>query len=292
MIRKFGTAAVCAAALMAAAPGASAQGFLGQIVDSVCGQCGAGAALDDVHDGIKDAVPIYGDVMDGADHLNREAQVETLGPLLSEAMRHSRDDARNAGTSPIPHDVRQMLLAYYPAWILDGVEYRVGQGHELSVQANSFRFGDARAVALLDTIIFSDNSQLSDFWLWAHEIAHIQQYKTMGTLDFAKRYVRDYSAIEAEADQMADRAVAAYQSAGSWPNAGFPTTGYPSSGGRGSRGGDSYPNNAPPMPQPQPMMQFGNICRIGMYYQFVEPAPVGQACYAPSFNAWGMISSW
>ena len=289
MIRKIGAAAVCAAALVAATPGASAQGLLGQIVDTVCGQCGAGDALDDAHDGIKDAVPIYGDVMDGADHVAREAQVETLGPLLSEAMRHSRDDARNAGTSPIPYDVRQFLLAYYPAWILDGVEYRVGQGHELSVQANSFRFGDARGVALLDTIIFSDASQLSDLWLWAHEIAHIQQYKQMGTLDFAKRYVRDYSAIEAEADQMADRAMAAYNSGGSYPNAG-----YPSSGGRSSRGGDSYSNNAPPIytPQPQPMIQFGNICRIGMYYQPVAPAPVGQACYAPAFNAWGMISSW
>lgn len=295
MIRNIGTAAVCAAALLAAAPGASAQGLLGQIVDTVCGQCGAGAALDDVHDGIKDAVPIYGDTMDGIDHLGREAQVESLGPLLSEAMRHSRDDARRAGTSPIPFEVRQFLLAYYPAWVIDGVEFRVGQGHELSVQANSFRFGDARAVALLDTVIFSDNSQLSDMWLWAHEIAHIQQYKQWGTLDFAKRYVRDYASVETEADRMADQAVAAYNAGGV-----YPSPGYPSPGSRGGRGdaNNSYPNNAPPIytpapqPQIQPMIQYGNICRIGYYYQFVQPAPLGQSCYAPSFNAWGMISNW
>ena len=84
--------------------------------------------------------------------------------------------------------------------LLNRVTYRVGQGHELSVQANSMRFGDARAVALIDTIVFASSwdAENNDV-LWAHEMKHVEQYHSWGLSDFAKRYVRNWQAVENDA---------------------------------------------------------------------------------------------
>ena len=92
-------------------------------------------------------------------------------------------------------------MGFYPASLLDNVRYRVGQGHELSVQANSIRFGDAVAVALIDTIVFADQwDAQNNVVLWAHELRHIDQYRRWGLTDFGKRYVRSYRRVEEEAE--------------------------------------------------------------------------------------------
>lgn len=174
--------------------GAFAGGLLGDIIEGVCGNCGAGKALDKVHKDLGKPLDVPGRVL-------RETVVESAGPLLGQAIRHSRDDARSAGVRPIPPRVKARLSQYFPAQLLDGVTYRVGRGHELSVQANSIRFGDARAVALIDTIVFASQRDAEDDKLWAHEIAHVQQYRNWGLTNFGKRYVRDYRAVENDANR-------------------------------------------------------------------------------------------
>lgn len=180
---------------------ATAQGFLGEIVDTICGQCGAGEVLDDLHDDL-------GNPLDFPAHVLRESVVETAGPLLGEAIRHSRNDARAAGTSGIPPNIYSALALYFNRNLLDQVQFRVGQGNDLSVQANSIRFGDAQAVALMDTIVFANWNETSNLWLWAHEVAHLDQVARWGLTDFGKRYVRDYGAVENEADRIANEAYA------------------------------------------------------------------------------------
>jgi hypothetical protein len=142
------------------------------------------------------------DIIDIAQRLGTEAAVETLGLALSGAMKLSRDNARSAGTQPVPQHLRPALARLFPNDLLDRVRYRIGQGNDLSVQANSIRFGDAGGVALIDTVVFASADGANDDELWAHELAHIQQYQRWGTTDFAKRYVRDYQAVEDEANEV------------------------------------------------------------------------------------------
>lgn len=173
---------------------AGAQGIIGGAVEMFCGNCGLGKDLDKLHKDI-------GNPLDLPGHLSRESTVEVVGPLLAVAILASRNDARNAGTMPIPSNIRQQLERFYPADILNPIQYRVGQGHELSVQANSFRFGDAAAIALIDTIVFLSASDAeNNDELWAHEVKHVEQYRRWGLEVFAKKYVRDHQSVEDEAN--------------------------------------------------------------------------------------------
>jgi hypothetical protein len=60
-------------------------------------------------------------------------------------------------------------------------------------------------VSLGDVIVFRDAALAADPVIWAHELAHVQQYDRWGTLQFAKRYVRDHHAVELEAWEIAAR---------------------------------------------------------------------------------------
>ena len=170
-----------------------AEGYFAHLIEKLCGNCGAGRELDEAHKRM-------GSPLDSESGLSREAVVATLAPLLADAIRQSRDDARDAGTLPMPASIREKLLRVYPFSLLEGVRYRVHDGDPLSVQGASFRFGDANAVTLIDTVIFSSatNAEQSAV-IWAHEIKHVEQYRRWGLADFAARYVRDWEAVEKEA---------------------------------------------------------------------------------------------
>jgi Domain of unknown function (DUF4157) len=126
--------------------------------------------------------------------------VEIAATTLANALVASRDAAWQAGTKPIPPEIRAKLLAWYPADLLDSIEYRVGVAQDGSVQALSMRYSDATAVTAIDTIIFHDAWDAAhNVALWGHEVKHVQQFQRWGLLGFARRYVRDHDAVEAEA---------------------------------------------------------------------------------------------
>ena len=50
--------------------------------------------------------------------------------------------------------------------------------------------------------------------MWAHELAHVEQYRRMGVDGFAAAYITDWRAIEREATRRADRVTAAIRQAG------------------------------------------------------------------------------
>ncbi len=177
----------------------SAGGILGDAINAVAP--GVGTKLDEAHAKVKEALPPYKKIEEGASNAVRETSVQSAAPVLEEWIRKSRDDAIKAGVKPIPPDIKRQLQGFFPEALLNKVRYRVGQGNELSLQANSFRFGDAAAITLGDVVVFkSSKDALTAHVLWAHEMTHVQQYEKWGIRDFSIRYLRNWHDVEDEAE--------------------------------------------------------------------------------------------
>ncbi|CAB3699415.1 eCIS core domain-containing protein [Achromobacter kerstersii] len=185
----------------------SAGGLLGDIINHVAP--GAGTALDQVHAGIKDNLPLYKDVEEGGSKVVNEGLTQATAPLLQEAIARSRDDALRSGVSPIPPAIRQNLSGYIPDHILNIARFRVGGGGDLSIQVNAIRYGDAAAITLDYVIVFANqNDAFFNPVLWAHELTHVQQYQDWGLRDFAIRYVRNHNSVETVAYEAEQRYMA------------------------------------------------------------------------------------
>lgn len=129
-----------------------------------------------------------------------ETGIEIAAASLANALVASRDAAWEQGTEPMPPQIRDALLAWYPADLLDSIEYRVGVAEDGSVQSLAMRYGEATAVTAIDTIIFRNAGDArTDIALWGHEVKHVEQFRTWGLMEFSRRYVRDNAAVEAEA---------------------------------------------------------------------------------------------
>lgn len=129
-----------------------------------------------------------------------ETGVEIAATALANALVASRDAAWEQGTQPIPPQIREALLHWYPADLLDSVEYRIGAAEGASLQSLSMRYSDATAVTAIDTIIFDDaRDAQNNVALWGHEMKHVEQFRNWGLMKFARRYVRDHEAVEREA---------------------------------------------------------------------------------------------
>jgi hypothetical protein len=140
-----------------------------------------------------------------------ETGIEIAAATLANALVASRDAAWAQGTRPMPPPIREALLTWYPADLLDSIEYRVGVAEEATVQSLAMRFGDATAVTAIDTIIFHDTWDAEhNVSLWAHEVKHVEQFQRWGLMEFARRYVRDHVAVEDEAYAIGDVAKALY----------------------------------------------------------------------------------
>lgn len=134
----------------------------------------------------------------------KEFYAQANAPTLEAWIRKSRDDHVRAGVEPIPATIRAKLKNYYPESLLDHARYRVGITGDLSLPNSVFKIGGMAAIVLDHVIVFSDHQQaLNDDYLWAHEMAHVQQYRDWGITNFAIRYTRDYDAVEAEAAMQA-----------------------------------------------------------------------------------------
>lgn len=136
--------------------------------------------------------------------LDPQAMIETgldiAAASLANALILSRDAAWAEGTRPMPPRIRQALLSWYPADLLDSIEYRVGIAEDSTLQSLAIRYGEANAVTLIDTIVFADPQEAeSDIALWAHEVKHVEQVRRWGLMGFAQAYVRDHQSVEAEA---------------------------------------------------------------------------------------------
>lgn len=172
-----------------------AGGLLGDLINNVAP--GVGTALDDAHRQVKNAVPPYKAIEEGATHVVNEAFVQSGAPALIELIARSRDDALRNGVDAIPPDIRANLTGFIPGNILNAVRYRVGGGGDLTLQVNAIRYGEAAAITLDYVVVFKEqNDALYNPTLWAHELTHVGQYQSWGIHDFAVRYLRSYADVE------------------------------------------------------------------------------------------------
>ncbi len=134
----------------------------------------------------------------------RQQAESYAAPLLRDAILRSRQEALVAGTQPIPPAIRARLRGYYRDDLLDRVRWRAGGGSEQSLQLNVIQYGDRAAITLNEVVVFAREADArGDAALWAHELWHVQQFTSWGVDDFAVRYVRDFRAVESEAEKAA-----------------------------------------------------------------------------------------
>jgi hypothetical protein len=198
---------LAAAVQFSGLPAALAGGLLGDAINVIAP--GVGTRLDDVHREIKNNIPPYKAIEEGASHAVNESLVQSGAPVLQELIARSRDDALAQGVSPVPTNIRANLSGFIPDNILDLTRYRVRGGGDLSLQVNSLRYGEAQAIALDYVVVFKDaQDALYNPVLWAHELTHIMQYQRWGIGDFARRYLRSHGAVEQEAYEAETRYMA------------------------------------------------------------------------------------
>jgi hypothetical protein len=120
----------------------------------------------------------------------------------------SRDTAATGDVQPIPLNIRAQLEPYYDLRVLDAARYKVGDDVELNAAHTMLQNPDINAVTLVDIIVFrSADDALNNVALWAHELQHVKQYQEWGAHEFATRYTRDYSAVEAPAYEIQTRVI-------------------------------------------------------------------------------------
>ncbi|MER9965061.1 DUF4157 domain-containing protein [Mesorhizobium sp. M0045] len=131
------------------------------------------------------------------------------GPTLEVWLRRSRNDAIH-GSRPIPKDVRQAMKGWYSGALMNGVGYKIGQGGELNLAHGSLTYGDAKAITLIDVIVFKNADIAKDMSIWAHELHHVSQFNDWGLHSFAVQYARSVNSVENPAYEVQARYAAAY----------------------------------------------------------------------------------
>lgn len=132
---------------------------------------------------------------------------QAAAPAIASSIRYSRAEALDAGVQPAPADIRRELAPYFGEALMDDVQWTLA-GRRLSLGSilASWYFDEA-AVTLQDVLVFSSPHASRNLWLWAHELAHVEQYRRWGVDGFARRYAADWAGIERDATRRADAVI-------------------------------------------------------------------------------------
>jgi hypothetical protein len=139
-------------------------------------------------------------------HLPQDATQFFLNPVggtLATAIRQAKALARQ-DCQPVPAEIIKSLAAFLPSSLFQGVCWNVyGQRFSIdSVLLSDFNVG---AVTLEDVVVFKDYNNASNPALWAHEMIHVQQYRSLGVETFAHLYTSgSANALEGEAYSFQD----------------------------------------------------------------------------------------
>lgn len=133
---------------------------------------------------------------------------KAAAPAIAASVRYSRAEALNSGVEPPPADIRRELAPYFGDELLDEVRWTLaGNRVSLGSVLASWYFDEA-AVTLRDVLVFSSHQASRNLWLWAHELAHVEQYRRWGVHGFCTRYAADWVGIERAASRRADQVIA------------------------------------------------------------------------------------
>lgn len=142
----------------------------------------------------------------GAQILRQQNPLEVTAAPLAAAIVAARE-RHITNARPLPDDVRQGLAPFFPPETLDRARYAIGKVEitlpNLIGQGSRVFQGEHYAVVVDDVIVF--NAEPPSFqegkWWWGHEVAHVDQYRTLGVDRFAFEYLRDLgNGIEADAN--------------------------------------------------------------------------------------------
>lgn len=148
----------------------------------------------------------------GSERLVRRSSRLT-GPVLAQAIRHAEAQAARAGARPVPEAMTKILTPYFAPELLTSVRWTIGTGRVDLGTLLTEKYMDEGAVALNRQVVFSSERLTRNVWIWAHELAHVEQYRRMGVNRFAAAYIRDWQAIEREATDRANAVTAAIRKA-------------------------------------------------------------------------------
>jgi hypothetical protein len=135
----------------------------------------------------------------GFDALDPALRV-ALAPMLRSWVTATRDTALEQDAQTIPAAIRRALIEHVDADVLDAVRWQIDTSF-VSLQRAVFGLGYAPAMTVDHVLIFRDSDAAADPMLWAHELAHVMQFRRWGIDGFVERYLADYQAVETEATE-------------------------------------------------------------------------------------------
>jgi len=122
--------------------------------------------------------------------------------VFSASLERSRDQLR-AEAQPLPPEVISALQGHFDADLLATTRYVIGDPNASGLARFAIRNGRAAAVTLIDIIVLASPEYKDDLALWAHELAHVEQYRAWGKPRFAETYMLRWRDVEAEAEARA-----------------------------------------------------------------------------------------
>ena len=123
-------------------------------------------------------------------------------PALAAAIRLGRLEAIRSGVQPISAESRRVFREHYPAAVINSARWLVASPNSRLGRVLARWPVEEGAITLGNVIVFKTRSASQSRALLAHELAHIQQYHTLGIDGFARRYAVRPEQVEAEAWQI------------------------------------------------------------------------------------------
>ena len=131
--------------------------------------------------------------------------IQGSGTALAVAIRLGRAEAARSGTKPVPDKLKRLFRKHYPDAVLDEARWVVAKpGSRLGRVLARWPVKEG-AVTLDNVIVFKTQGASKNRRLFAHELAHVEQYRELGIGEFARRYAADPDPIEKEATDKARR---------------------------------------------------------------------------------------
>lgn len=129
------------------------------------------------------------------------------GTALALAIRLGRAEAIRTGVRPVPASLKRAFAGDFPNEILNDARWTVAApGSRLGRLLARWPVAEG-AVTLGEVIVFKTEAGSRNRRLFAHELAHVAQYRDLGISEFARRYAADPEPLEAEARAKAARVV-------------------------------------------------------------------------------------
>jgi hypothetical protein len=127
------------------------------------------------------------------------------GMALAFAVRQAKAQAQY-GARPMPANVYQQLQRFFPAAFLQSVRYNTFDSGRITLDGLTMLLNaDVVAITLEDIVVFRDENAAQNAVTWAHELTHVQQYRTRGVETFANMYVTNSWVLENEAKDVEAR---------------------------------------------------------------------------------------